>query len=189
MEQPAYSQKAIDILDAAERHMRSGGFDAVSFRDLATEVGIKSASVHYHFPQKSDLGEAVVHRYTQHVLAALGAPDDPSESVRNRIERLCAVYRSAVLDDGLVCLCCVLGAEALKLPDQVADAVSIYFTRLLDWTTQALVVTSEGGSRTDRPDAAQIVAGLQGAMILALATKRPALFTGTASRIIEQVTD
>ena len=189
MEQPTYSEKAIDILDAAERHMRSGGFDAVSFRDLAAEVGIKSASVHYHFPQKADLGEAVVHRYTRHILAALGAPDDPSESVRSRIERLCAVYRAAVLDDGLVCLCCVLGAESLKLPDQVADAVNAYFTGLLDWTTQALAAENQGDSATDRPNAAQIVAGLQGAMILALATKRPELFTGTASRITEQVTD
>lgn len=187
MEQPTYSQKAVDILDAAERHMRGGGFDAVSFRDLAKEVGIKSASVHYHFPQKADLGEAVVHRYTGHVLAALGTPDDPSESIKTRIERLCAVYRSAVLDDGLVCLCCVLGAEQLKLPGQVADAVTAYFTKLLAWTNAALDLEDDADKSATGLDAGHIIASLQGAMILALATRRPELFTDTASRIIEQV--
>lgn len=187
MERQTYSQKAVDILDAAERHMRSGGFDAVSFRELASEVGIKSASVHYHFPQKADLGEAVVHRYTEHVLAALGAPDDPSESIKVRIERLCAVYRSALLDDGLVCLCCVLGAEQLRLPNQVADAVGAFFTKVLAWTNLALSAKDISGNTGNGQDAAHIIASLQGAMILALATKRPELFTDTASRIIERL--
>ena len=61
-EQTAFTGKAEEILEVAERHMRAGGFDAVSFRDIAAEVGIKSASVHYHFPQKADLGAAVVQR-------------------------------------------------------------------------------------------------------------------------------
>jgi TetR/AcrR family transcriptional repressor of nem operon len=52
------------ILDAAEKRVRGAGFSAMSFRDLASDVGIKSASVHYHFPTKPDLGEALVDRYT-----------------------------------------------------------------------------------------------------------------------------
>ncbi len=187
MEQQTYSPKAVDILDAAERHMRSGGFDAVSFRDLAKEVGIKSASVHYHFPQKADLGEAVVRRYAGHILEALGAPDDPSESVTVRIERLCAVYRSAVLDDELVCLCCVLGAEQPKLPEQVADAVSTYFNDILSWTSTALDPKGNAGKTAPSAKAGHIIASLQGAMILALATKRQELFTDTASHIVRHL--
>jgi len=169
----SYSGKAAEILDVAEKHMRSGGFDAVSFRDLAAEVGIKSASVHYHFPQKADLGQAVVQRYTDRVLNTLGTPDDPTESRAMRLKRLCQVYRSAVMDDGKVCLCCVLGAETLDLPVIVSEAVKDFFNRLLVWTDTAL------GS--DVPDlknlsSAQIIASLQGAMILALATKQPDLF-------------
>lgn len=186
MEQPTYSAKATEILDAAERHMRSGGFDAVSFRDLAGEVGIKSASVHYHFPQKADLGEAVVRRYTDRVMATLGSPDDPLETVRDRIERLCNVYRSAVLDDGLICLCCVLGAETLDLPRLVADAVSAYFASLLDWTSTALK-TGTGHVASDNVSATQVIATLQGAMILALALQRPSLLTETADSLLAQL--
>lgn len=45
------SKKAA-LLQAAENKVRLGGYSNFSFRELATEIGIKSASVHYHFPAK-----------------------------------------------------------------------------------------------------------------------------------------
>ncbi len=186
MNEQTYSAKAIEILDAAERHMRSGGFDAVSFRDLANEVGIKSASVHYHFPQKGDLGEAVVRRYTERFLTTLGPADDPSEAVVDRIKRLCEAYKTAVVTDGLVCLCSVLGAESPKLPRAVADAVDAFFKRVLGWTETALQANPDAAS-TCSLKASHIVASLQGAMILALVTKQPALFTETEVSLMAEI--
>jgi AcrR family transcriptional regulator len=52
------------LLDAAEKRIRKCGYNAVSFRDLAVDADIKSASVHYHFPRKEDLGLALVQRYS-----------------------------------------------------------------------------------------------------------------------------
>jgi TetR/AcrR family transcriptional regulator, transcriptional repressor for nem operon len=57
------SERVDQLLDATERRMRAGGYHAVSFRDVAADVGIRSASVHHHFPQKADLGTALVRRY------------------------------------------------------------------------------------------------------------------------------
>jgi len=178
--------KADEILDAAERRMRCGGFDAVSFRDLAAEVGIKSASVHYYFPQKADLGEAVVNRYADRFLKTLGPPDDPGDTVEARIARLCAAYRSAVIDDGRICLCCVLGGEALDLPPPVSAAIGRAFARILDWTARALKA-DEPGSHGPPLSATHIVASLQGAMILAIATKQPGHFTDTEKHLMRMV--
>ncbi|MDD9905414.1 MAG: TetR/AcrR family transcriptional regulator [Rhodospirillaceae bacterium] len=175
-----YSEKAIEILEAAERHMRAGGYDAVSFRDLAAEVGIKSSSVHYHFPQKTDLGVAVVHRYREKVLTALGGPDDSSETAHDRMVRLCQVYRTALEQDGLNCLCCVLGAEARDLPDTVAAAVDRFFSSILDWIDTALT-----GTAGNRQTGTQILAGLQGAMILSMATGKTAPFDETVAGILD----
>lgn len=183
MDKRPYSAKAIKILDVAERHMRNGGYDAVSFRDLAAEVGIKSASVHYHFPQKADLGEAVVRRYAEGVLAHLALPDNPAETVKSRIERLCATYRNALEGDGLACLCCVLGAEVLDLPEPVADAVRTFFDAMLNWTEKALQTRKDDGNLSGQ-QATHIVASLQGAMILALTTGRSELFTDVTDGII-----
>ncbi|MFT5578547.1 MAG: TetR/AcrR family transcriptional repressor of nem operon, partial [Paraglaciecola psychrophila] len=63
-----------ELLKVAQLKVRSGGYNSFSFRELAAEVGIKSASVHYHFPTKSDLGAAVAHQYTDEFLKALGDP-------------------------------------------------------------------------------------------------------------------
>ena len=53
------------IMDAAERRMQLGGFGGFSFREIAADVGIKSSSVHYHFPTKEDLAAAVIRRWAE----------------------------------------------------------------------------------------------------------------------------
>ena len=58
------SDVAAAIMDAAERRMRKGGFNGFSFREIAADVGVKSSSVHYHFPTKENLAAAVIQRYT-----------------------------------------------------------------------------------------------------------------------------
>jgi AcrR family transcriptional regulator len=50
-------------MDLAEAHIRSAGYGGFSFRDLAAEIGIKSASVHHHFPTKATMTAAVARRY------------------------------------------------------------------------------------------------------------------------------
>ena len=62
---------ATQILDIAERRMRQTGYNAVSYRDIAAEMGIKSASLHYHFPKKEDLGAALTRRYSKNFSGAL----------------------------------------------------------------------------------------------------------------------
>jgi hypothetical protein len=48
------------ILAAARRTAQAHGYGGLNFRDLANEVGIKAASIHYHFPSKADLGAALL---------------------------------------------------------------------------------------------------------------------------------
>ena len=36
-----------------------------SFRELAADVGVKSSSVHYHFPTKEALAAAVIRRWAE----------------------------------------------------------------------------------------------------------------------------
>ena len=50
------------LMDLAEAHIRESGYAGFSFRNLAAEVGIKSASVHHHFPTKAKMAAAVARR-------------------------------------------------------------------------------------------------------------------------------
>src|SRR5690348_18498506 len=60
------------IMDAAEQRMQLGGFGGFSFREIAADVGIKSSSVHYHFPTKEDLAAAVIRRWAEATSNGIG---------------------------------------------------------------------------------------------------------------------
>jgi TetR/AcrR family transcriptional regulator, transcriptional repressor for nem operon len=173
-----YSAKAIEILEAAEIRIRRGGFEAVSYRDLAADVGIKAASVHYHFPQKALLGAAVIDRYSDKVAATLGTVDLTQATLEEHLQRLCNCYATAVQNDGMICLGCMLGAESKDLPEAVSEAARRFFTRLLDWIEQVL------GDRADAATLAVHTLGtLQGTMILAVTLKRPDLMDRAAEQL------
>jgi len=51
-------------MSVARATVQDRGYNGLSFRELAKDVGIKSASIHYYFPSKGDLGGAVAAQYT-----------------------------------------------------------------------------------------------------------------------------
>ena len=55
MEIPTYDR----LLDVAQNMVQTNGFNAFSYGGLSRTVGIKTSSIHYHFPNKEDLGEAL----------------------------------------------------------------------------------------------------------------------------------
>ena len=59
------------IVDLAESYMQSRGFNGFSFRDIQNELGIKTASIHYHFKTKQDLAQTVFERYLVNYEVAL----------------------------------------------------------------------------------------------------------------------
>lgn len=155
--------KSDEILDAAEGLARSRGYNGFSFRDLAVAVGIKSASVHYHFPTKGDLGAAVAHRYADRFFQALGPPDPPART-GELLDRYVAAFRSALGTERRICLCGMLGAEVASLPDAVAAVVRGFFEKNVEWLEAAL---SRGNGDGSRQQALLLLAALEGAMILA----------------------
>jgi TetR/AcrR family transcriptional repressor of nem operon len=63
------------ILDVAERLVQSRGFNGFSYANVAAELNITTASLHYHFPSKAELGEALIVRYSARFADALQAID------------------------------------------------------------------------------------------------------------------
>jgi TetR/AcrR family transcriptional repressor of nem operon len=51
------------IMALGRSTVQAHGYGGLSFRELAKAIGIKSASIHYHFPAKADLGAALVQAY------------------------------------------------------------------------------------------------------------------------------
>ena len=51
----AAAPTATQILDVAERLAQTRGFNGFSYADIASELGVTKASLHYHFASKADL--------------------------------------------------------------------------------------------------------------------------------------
>jgi TetR/AcrR family transcriptional regulator, transcriptional repressor for nem operon len=147
------------ILDSAEARVRAGGYHACSFREIAADVGIKSASVHYHFPTKAELVAALLARCESRVLAAIGDPEDERD-LKTKLEGM----RTAFLGDDM-CLCGVLATETRGLPSLVAMATRHYFVACNHWLSRAFARAG-----VDQPErkALQFTALLQGAMLQAV---------------------
>ncbi len=169
------------LIEAATDQMRHRGYHAVSFRDLADTLDIKSASVHYHFPQKEDLGQAITHAYSTTFFSAL---EERVSSVTTSIGRLRAIrdlYHDALTQSEAHCLCGMLGAEAQGLPEPLRQAVNAFFEANVTWVSQAL----PKGTRDRNARARQFVATLQGAMMLAGSLDDPTVFDDSTSRLLK----
>lgn len=173
--QSGLSAKATDILDAAEKRLRSTGYNGFSFRDLATDVGIKSASVHHHFPTKDALVTALSGRYADRFIDALSS----APSGLARIGAYRDAFRRALGEDGGFCLCGMLAAESGSLPAAVRGSSRAAFERMIDDLAHGLGHAVPDPRRT----ALTVIAQLEGAMILARAYDDPTMFDQAAATL------
>ncbi len=170
------------ILSAAEKRVRAVGFNAVSFRDLANDVGVKSSSVHYHFPRKEDLGVQLVTRYSERFQARLGEIDIEDVGPIAALEAFIGLYAEALVVGKSVCLCAILGAEANSLPERINAGIQAFFRANTEWLTE---IHKRIPSSDMLLTPIEIVSALEGAMIVSSAMKSREAFDATAQRIME----
>ena len=179
------------LLDAAQVLAQTRGYNAFSFGDLSACIGIKTASIHYHFPTKADLGRALVMRYRA-MLEALGAEiesktDDPIEQLR----RYVAALKGGLKKGTRMCLCGMFGAEFATLPDPMQDEVRQLFMASETWLGGVLSRGKAAGKLVFEGDpkrvAGAVFASLQGAMLAACTFGDETRFTAAADFLILQM--
>src|SRR5688572_2258490 len=179
------------MLDVAERLAQTRGFNGFSYADIAAEVGVTKASLHYHFSSKATLGRELIARYTERFAAALEAiartPEPAPEKLRQYIE----LYEGVLIRDRM-CLCGMFAAEYATLPESMQGEVRRFFDGNEDWLASILEDGRDVGSVTfmgEPRDAARLLTGsLEGAMLLARAYGEPARFANAAARALSDLT-
>src|SRR5205814_3140299 len=83
---------AARILDVAERLVQNRGFNGFSYADVASELGITKASLHYHFAGKAELGQALIERYAGRFAEALHEIDGRGGDARTKLDAYAALY-------------------------------------------------------------------------------------------------
>ena len=162
------------IMDAAERRMQLGGFGGFSFREIAADVGIKSSSVHYHFPTKEDLAAAVIRRWAEETSKFI---DEELQKDPDPVRVWTNAFRGTALSEGRMCPCTVLGAGSQDLPPEVAREVKRFFTMCLD------KLVAEGLSPSH---AAEVLSTITGALVVANALGDASAYDRATSDLLRQ---
>jgi TetR/AcrR family transcriptional repressor of nem operon len=133
------------ILQEAEFLIRTRGYSAFSYADLAERVVITKASVHYYFPTKEDLIVVLVQEYLERFVATLEQIKQrhPGPGLRLR------AYADLFLDgfeNGMLPLCGALSAERSALPPSMHPKIHEFFEIHLRWLAGVLEEGLAAGS-------------------------------------------
>src|ERR1700749_1981481 len=120
------------ILDVAERLVQTRGFNGFSYADVASELGVTKASLHYHFQGKAELGEELIDRYTERFTAELERIDADGLAPQAKLAAYASLYADVLREDRM-CLCGMLAAEYETLPTPMRDAILDFFDRNQVW--------------------------------------------------------
>ena len=183
----AIRETAAAVLDVAEVLVQTRGYHAFSYRDLAERVGIKAASIHYHFPSKGDLCRALIARYRVRFNAALADIDEQEDDPSRKLDRYAQLFHDTLTAGNRMCPCGMLAADFETLPEAVREEVRGYFEDNTAWLSRVLDEARESGRvRFDGPAEAEarlIVSALEGFMLVARLYTDPALFEAMTRRL------
>lgn len=165
------------ILDLAESFLQEKGFNGFSYAHIAAELDVKNAAIHYHFPTKEALTEAVIQRYRDRFQLWIHNSRVKDLSPKEKLAWFFNIYTSTRADHGKVCLAGSLETEFNSIPDTLRKQTRTLTQELLSWLGTTL---SEGRdaevfhfSGEPESKAALILSSLQGALQMARALGTP----------------
>jgi TetR/AcrR family transcriptional repressor of nem operon len=179
------------ILDVAERLVQTRGFNAFSYADVAAELGLTKPALHYHFAGKAELGEALLNRYSDRFSQALVDIDAAGTDAAGRLASYAGLYAQVLAQDRM-CLCGMLAADYITLPESMRQAVIRFFDHNENWLTGVVEQGRGDGSLQidgDSRELAQIIVGtLEGAMLVSRTYRDPDRYDRTARRLLAEIT-
>ncbi|HEV7991157.1 MAG TPA: TetR/AcrR family transcriptional regulator [Gemmatimonadaceae bacterium] len=175
------------ILDVAEGLVQTRGFNGFSYADVAAELQVTNASLHYHYRGKAELGEALITRYTSRFGQALDAIDRAGDAAPVKLAAYSRIYAD-VLRQGRMCLCGMLAADYDTLPDAMRSAVVLFFDASERWLVRVLEQGRADGTLEFTGSvvevARSIVSGLEGALLIARPYGDVSRFEAAADRLL-----
>ncbi len=157
------------ILDLAESLTQERGFAGFSYLDLAETIGIKSASVHYHFKSKDDLAVALVERTHEMHVKAFQDMDSTIKSPKKRLEALIEYFQGYAKNHKF-CLCGMMAAEFYYVTPKAHKLLETYFSDFESWIEQQF---KEMGHKNSKNQALSFLSALEGSLLLARLKRDP----------------
>ncbi|WP_448952528.1 TetR/AcrR family transcriptional regulator [Labrys neptuniae] len=185
------STTADDILRCARSLVVRGGYNSFSYADISSVVGIRKASIHHHFPSKSDLVHTLVAQYRQEAEAGISELERHIPDPLGQLRAYVGYWEACIADASHpFCVCALLASEIPVLPEAVALEVRAHFQRLSNWLASVLERGAAQGrlslNGTAKDNAELFMATVHGAMLSARAYGDAATFGAITRPLLER---
>ncbi|MFM0207681.1 TetR/AcrR family transcriptional regulator [Paraburkholderia sediminicola] len=180
------------IVEAGRQLIMRRGYSGFSYADIADAIDIRKASIHHHFPSKTDLVIAVLKEWRAVFDADMAALEASGADALGQLRTYIGHWERCIADDSApFCVAGMLGAELPSLPEEVAQEVKAFFDNLTAWLEQVL----ESGVKNDlvklgssvQTEAASLVSLVYGAMLAARACGNATLFKDVTDNAVEKL--
>lgn len=135
---------AAKIADIAEKYIQCRGFNGFSFRDIQDELGIKTASIHYHYKTKQDLAIVVFERYLERYKTALTAIEQQNLTATDKLKALANIFIT-VRNEGKLCLCGMYASDFYSLTDSLNIQLDRFVAFNEQWIEQVITAGINNG--------------------------------------------
>jgi TetR/AcrR family transcriptional regulator, transcriptional repressor for nem operon len=182
------------IIAAGRQLIMRRGYNGFSYADISDAIDIRKASIHHHFPAKTDLVVAVLGEWREAFEADVASLETSGADAVAQLHAYIGHWERCIADDTApFCVAGMLGAELPSLPEEVAQGVKSFFDSLTAWIERVLEAGVKGGLlKLDAPvqaEAATLVSLVYGAMLAARAYAGVALFKqvteGAVHRLVQ----
>jgi TetR/AcrR family transcriptional repressor of nem operon len=112
------------LLECAQDLIQSVGVNAMSYNDLSQAVGIRKASVHYHFPKKDDLIKALIERCQEIFGEKYLKIVESENTAKRKLQMLASIYEDGV-KNGRLCPIGMLSTEFRSLSQSTQDTLNM----------------------------------------------------------------
>lgn len=168
------NETAHRILDSAQVMVMTNGLNGFSYKDLQREVGIKTSSIHYHFPTKQDLITALMTRHNAIVESNLEEITRKNSSAKDRIREFGNSF-VRIAEQDKFCLCGMLASDLQSTSPAVTNHVNYFFQIAEQWISEQLQsgIDSKEFERPINPAEAAscFIASMEGGVLIARAKK------------------
>lgn len=173
------------ILDIAEDLLLDRGYNGFSYKDISGALNIKNASIHYHFPKKTDLGVTIIQRAIHRFQKWAFYIDGKDLPYTKKLDEFCLLFKKFV-EEKQVCLGGALLTDFKTLPEEMQKEAHLFLSNTFQWLENFLAMGRKKGAfnfpGVAKDQALLIIASLQGVIQIVRVTS-PASFDATVKQI------
>ena len=132
------------IIELGEDLIRAKGYNAFSYQDISSELGVKNAAIHYYFPTKANLGTSIVKTNIQRFEEMVDNMNSRSFDEIQQLNTFIKIYIKSHREQK-VCLVGALSPAFETLNEVTQNELSKMIRLILEWLANTLLRGKQKG--------------------------------------------